>query len=144
MSVSTITNDQIMLVEQSFDSFYPDAYAEVASAFYDELFRRDPSLQPMFPADMREQQMKLMTTFNIAVRGLRHPPSILPALSKLGEMHTRMGIGRPQYQVMGGALVATVQQFAGASFTPEVEAAWHAAFAVITDAMLGDESLVDA
>jgi len=132
----TITCDQIAVVEASFDSFYPDAYDAVALTFYDELFRRDPAIRGLFPHDLHEQRRKLMMAFNIAVHGLRHPLSILPALSELGHLHAQLGIQRSHYLSMEAALLATVQQHGGPGFTPEVATAWHAAFAVIAETML--------
>ena len=132
----TITRDQIAVVEASFDSFYPDAYDAVAITFYDELFRRDPALRRLFPHDLHEQRRKLMMAFNIAVHGLRHPRSILPALAELGHVHARLGIQRSHYLTMAEALLATVQQHAGPSWTPNAAAAWQAAFTVIAETML--------
>ncbi len=132
----TITRDQITVVETSFDSFYPDAYDAVASTFYDELFRRDSALRGLFPDDLHQQRRKLMMAFNIAVHGLRHPRSILPALSELGYIHARLGIQRSHYLTMQEALLAAMQQHAGPSWTPDAAVAWQAAFRVIAETML--------
>jgi hemoglobin-like flavoprotein len=132
----TITGDQIAVVEASFDSFYPDAYDAVAITFYDELFGRDPAMRALFPHDLHEQRRKLMMAFNIAIHGLRHPGSILPALSHLGHIHAQLGIQRSHYLTMEEALLATVQQHSGPRFTPDVASAWQAAFAVIAETML--------
>jgi hemoglobin-like flavoprotein len=132
----SITRDQIAVVEASFDSFYPDAYDAVASTFYEELFRRDKALRALFPDNLHEQRRKLMMAFNIAVHGLRHPRSILPALSELGHIHAQLGIQRSHYLTMEEALLATVQQHAGPSWTVDAAAAWQAAFSLIVETMM--------
>ncbi len=137
--IATITDDQIALVEESFDSFYPAAYDAVASTFYDELFQRDPLVRALFPHDLHDQRRKLMMAFNIAVHGLRHPSSMRPVLRHLGQIHAQLGIERSHYTTMEQALLATIRQHAGARFTPEIALAWQAAFAVIVETMLTTE-----
>ena len=46
-----------------------------------------------------------------------------------------MGIRKAHYGVMEEALVDTFREILGEEFTPETEAAWRAAYAVISAAM---------
>jgi hemoglobin-like flavoprotein len=139
MQRAAITPAQIALVEKSFDSFYPASYDAVAASFYEELFQRDPLVRALFPQDLQDQRRKLMMAFNMAVHGLRHPSSLRPALQRLGQIHTQLGIVPQQYTVVGEALLAAIQQCAGAGLTPEELAAWQAAYAAIVEMMLSTE-----
>ena len=136
-----MTPEQTILVQNSYNQVYP-VYDAVAESFYRRLFELDPSLRPLFPEGMREQRLKLMTTFNIAVNGLRHPSSIVPILKKLGRLHADYGVQAAHYVMMGEALLWTLRQCLGEQFTAEVETAWVAAFALIAEAMQSDAELV--
>jgi len=127
--------EQLDLVETSFAVFYPSALEAFAADFYEQLFALDPSLRTRFPSDMREQRLKLMTTLNIAVNGLRHPISLAPILANLGRLHNRMGVCGTHYQIMGAALQATLQQHLGTQYTPAIADAWTAAYTAITSMM---------
>jgi hemoglobin-like flavoprotein len=127
--------EQLDLVETSFAAFYPSALEAFAIDFYEHLFALDPSLRARFPSDMREQRLKLMTTLNIAVNGLRHPISLAPILADLGRLHARLGVGGAHYQTMGAALHETLQQHLGAQYTPPIADAWTAAYMAITSMM---------
>ncbi|HEU4326052.1 MAG TPA: globin family protein [Roseiflexaceae bacterium] len=131
-----MTPEQIDLIEESFDEIYPRRYDEVASLFYERLFVLDPSLRRLFPKDMHDQRRKLMMTFNIAVHGLRHPPSIIGALHELGRVHVVARVEPHHYDTVGQALLDTLHRVMGDLFTPEVEAAWRAAYALIATTML--------
>jgi hemoglobin-like flavoprotein len=131
----TMLPEQLDLVETSFAVFYPSALEAFAIHFYEQLFALDPSLRARFPSDMREQRLKLMTTLNIAVNGLRHPISLAPILADLGRLHARLGVGGAHYQIMGAALHATLQQYLGARYTPAIADAWTAAYTAITSMM---------
>jgi hemoglobin-like flavoprotein len=127
--------EQLDLVETSFAAFYPSALEAFAMDFYEHLFALDPSLRARFPSDMREQRLKLMTTLNIAVNGLRHPISLAPILANLGQLHKRLGVSGSHYQIMGAALHETLQQHLGAQYTPPIADAWTAAYMAITSMM---------
>jgi nitric oxide dioxygenase len=130
-----MTPEQMELVRSSFAVFYPSAYDAFAEDFYQRLFRMDPVIEALFPAEMKNQRLKLMTTFNIAVNGLRHPASIAPLLGKLGQLHEQAGVQPDHYATLGAALLATLEAQLGAEFTPEVAEAWSAAYGVITALM---------
>ncbi|GAB4190412.1 MAG: globin family protein [Roseiflexaceae bacterium] len=139
-----MTPEQIDLIEESFDEIYPRRYDEVAALFYERLFSLDPSLRSLFPEDMRDQRRKLMMTFNIAVHGLRHPPSIVAALHELGRVHVVARVEPRHYDTVGQALLDTLRLVMGDLFTPEVETAWRAAYALIATTMLEGSSQVMA
>ena len=55
---------------------------EPAVLFYQKLFELDPKLKTLFKNDMTEQQRKLMTMLDTAVRGLKNPDSINTAIAR--------------------------------------------------------------
>ena len=130
-----MTPEQIDLVEATFTVFYPDRYDEFATDFYARLFALNPELRRLFPAEMSRQRSKLMTTFNIIINGLRHPNSLRPVLSKLGQLHVNEGVRPTDYQTLGMALNGTLESYLGAQWSPGVAEAWDAAYTTMTGLM---------
>jgi hemoglobin-like flavoprotein len=129
-----MTPDQIALVQQSFAQVKPDADL-VAVMFYDRLFALNPRLRPMFPAEMGEQRRKLMTMLATAVNGLRKLDALVPAVRELGRRHQSYGVRPDHYTDVGAALIETLRAGLGDAFTPELEAAWAAAYGLLAGAM---------
>ncbi len=136
-----MTPEQMELVESSFAVFYPSAYDAFAQDFYRQLFQLDPAIKALFPTEMKTQRLKLMTTFNIAVNGLRHPTSIAPMLGKLGQLHEQANVELSHYETLRLALLTTLEQHLGTQYTPEIAAAWSAAYGMIVALMQPDAVL---
>jgi hemoglobin-like flavoprotein len=130
-----MTPDQVTLVQQSFAKVAPISEA-AAVIFYDRLFEIAPSVKPMFPADMTEQRKKLMATLAVVVGGLGNLESILPAASALATRHVSYGAKAEHYPVVGAALLWTLEKRLGESWTPEVAAAWTAAYGTLSGFMI--------
>lgn len=125
---------QIALVRSSFDLVKP--IAEVASGiFYDELFRLDPSLRPLFPDDLTDQRRKLMVMLGRAVNGLDNWPATSIVVRKLGERHAGYRVRPEHFETVGAALLSTLQKGLGAGFTDEVRAAWTACYVLVAGEM---------
>jgi hemoglobin-like flavoprotein len=129
-----MTSQQIALVQQSFTVAAPQAQA-IASRFYQRLFELDPTLRRLFTGDMREQEDKLMTMLAFVVHHLHQPAPILEAIRRLGERHRHYGVAPHHYTTVGEALLWTLAQHFGPAFTAEVEAAWAAAYQLLTGVM---------
>jgi nitric oxide dioxygenase len=84
---------------------------------------------------MQDQRRKLMTTLTIVVRGLTRLDVLLPSVQMLGQRHVAYGVTDEHYATVGAALIWTLQQGLGETFTPDVEAAWVAAYTLLADAM---------
>jgi hemoglobin-like flavoprotein len=130
-----MTPDQVTLVQQSFAKVAPISET-TAVIFYDRLFEIAPSVKPMFPADMTEQRKKLMATLAVVVGGLGNLESILPAASALATRHVSYGAKAEHYPVVGAALLWTLEKGLGDSWTPEVAAAWTAAYGTLSGFMI--------
>lgn len=125
---------QTQLVQQSFEEAAGLGEA-VAEIFYAELFAIDPSLRGMFKGDMKEQGRKLLTTLAFVVRGLHQPQQIVPAAQKLAVKHVDYGVTARHYTLVGNALLRTLRKGLGDKFTPEVRAAWVAAYQLLANVM---------
>ena len=130
-----MTPQQIRLVQESFAEIVPRA-DDTAALFYERIFTLDPSLRPLFRRDLRSQGKKLMATLSLVVKALEQPEQIVMAVRHLGMRHVGYGVQAPDYQTMRAALLWTLSQTLCEGFTDELEAAWAAAFALLTDLML--------
>jgi hemoglobin-like flavoprotein len=122
------------LAQKSFAQVRPIADA-AAALFYSRLFELDPTLRPLFKGDLKEQGRKLMDMLTLAVKGLDRPETLLPALAALGRRHAGYGVNKHDYETVGEALIWTLEQGLGPSFTPEVREAWEAVYGFVAGAM---------
>ncbi|UTD29133.1 globin family protein [Bradyrhizobium sp. WD16] len=130
-----MTPQQIEQVQSSFAKVAPIA-EQAAVIFYDRLFAQVPAIRAMFPQDMREQHKKLMATLAIVVGGLGDLPTVLPAASALARRHVGYGVTPEHYQVVGGALLYTLEQGLGSDWTAELAAAWTSAYTLLSNYMI--------
>jgi len=130
-----MTPDQVKLVQQSFSKVAPIS-EQAAVIFYNRLFEVAPAVRAMFLADMSDQRKKLMSTLAAVVSGLSNLESILPAASALATRHVAYGAKAEHYPVVGGALLWTLEKGLGADWTPQVAAAWTAAYTTLSNFMI--------
>jgi len=132
-----MTPEQIKLVQDSFAKVAPIS-EKAAGLFYGRLFEIAPQVRAMFPDDMTEQRKKLMATLAIVVNGLNNLDTILPAASALAKRHVSYGAEAAHYPVVGQALLWTLEQGLGPSWTPEVATAWTGAYTTLSGFMISE------
>jgi hemoglobin-like flavoprotein len=128
---------QIKLVQDSFAKVAPIS-EQAAVIFYDRLFEVAPSVRAMFPNDMTEQRKKLMGTLAVVVNGLSNLEAVLPAASALAKRHVSYGAKPEHYRVVGGALLWTLEKGLGDAWTPDLAAAWTAAYGTLSGYMISE------
>jgi len=129
-----MTPRQIALVQDSWKRVLP--IADVAAGLlYARLFALEPSLEALFKGDMKEQGKKVMSMISVAVNSLTRLEGIVPAVQALGRRHAGYGVEARHYAIVEEALVWTLQQGLGASFTKETEQAWRTAYRVLAATM---------
>jgi hemoglobin-like flavoprotein len=132
-----MTPGQIKLVQESFSRVAPIS-EQAAVIFYDRLFEVAPTVRAMFPNDMAEQRKKLMATLAVAVNALGNLEAVLPAASALAKRHVGYGAKPEHYPVVGGALLWTLEKGLGEAWTPELAAAWTAAYGTLSGYMISE------
>jgi hemoglobin-like flavoprotein len=129
-----MTPQQIELVKKTWVMVVPIADT-AAELFYGRLFELEPSYRAMFKNDMTEQGKKLMKTINIAVEALDNVETLIPTLKQMGADHAGYGVVDRDYNVVGAALLWTLEQGLGEAFTDEVKNAWGAVYEVLANTM---------
>ena len=60
----------------------------MAGAFYDELFKRYPTVQPLFKGvKIPQQKKKLASSLRLVMASLEKPDELVNALKELGQRH---------------------------------------------------------
>ena len=115
---------------------------DAATIFYARLFTTAPSLRPAFKHDFESQKAKLMSALAQIVEYYRIGVDPESYLARLGENQDGYGAQRAHFETMGDAIIFTLAQVLRDDFTPEVRAAWVAAYGEVAAAMMraGDVS----
>jgi hemoglobin-like flavoprotein len=129
-----ITETQVALVQSSFSQVLP--IADTAGLlFYERIFTLAPGTRALFGEDIGAQAKLTMAALKTAVDGLGRFDDVVPFLVRLGARHVRYGVRPEHFDVVGAALLWTLEQGLGERFTHPVREAWGAAWNVIVGAM---------
>lgn len=127
--------EQKSLITSSWRAVEPIA-DQAATSFYERLFGLDPGLRALFrDSDMVAQRRKLITALRSVVAGLDDLDRVIPVLQSLGRRHAGYGVRDAHYDTVGRALLETLGQGLGSDWTPELEAAWTEAYALVSGVM---------
>jgi len=129
-----MTPQQIALVKKTWVMVVPIA-EKAAELFYGRLFELEPSYRALFRGDMSEQGNKLVKTIDLAVGALDDIGPLTPTLKQMGADHAGYGVVPRDYDVVGAALIWTLQQGLGDDFSDEVKNAWGAVYEVLANTM---------
>jgi nitric oxide dioxygenase len=126
----------IDLIRTSWSGVEPIADT-AAGLFYGRLFELDPAIERLFRrTDMAAQRKILMQTLTVVVKSLDKLEQLVPAVQALGRRHAGYGVREAHYATVGEALLWTLEQGLGASFTPPVRAAWAEAYGILASVMI--------
>ena len=134
----TMTPRQLELVGADAELVVEHADA-VGRSFYDTLFDLAPGVRPMFPDDLTEQRRKLMDALAALVRcglalGRGGDAEFDRRTAALGSRHRRYGAVPEHYDVVGAALLATLERHLP-TWDDERAAAWGTLYGAVADAM---------
>jgi nitric oxide dioxygenase len=130
-----LTPRQIDLVQDTFAAVVPIT-ERAAADFYHRLFAMAPETRSLFRTDMAEQGRKLFLTLATVVDALDRLDTIVPVARELAIRHVAYGARDHHYEAVGLALIETLRNGLGESFDAEIEAAWVAAYRILSDTML--------
>jgi hemoglobin-like flavoprotein len=137
MEKEIMTPDQVKVIQDSFLKVKPIS-EQAAELFYGRLFEIAPAVRPLFRGDMKEQGRILMSVLATVVHGLGNLESILPAARALAKRHVGYGVKATDYAPVGAALLWTLERGLGEQWTPELAAAWRAAYNILSEFMIAE------
>ena len=129
------TEQQIELVQDTWNAVAPIS-DQASDIFYNRLFEIEPSVRSLFPEDMSEQKKKLMQTLAVCVNGLKNFETIQNAVVELGKRHVDYDVKDEHYEVVGNALLYTLEVGLGDRFTSEVQDAWADTYQTLATIMI--------
>src|SRR5688572_24923252 len=129
-----MTSHQKELIRKTFAMVEHNG-ASVATHFYNELVRLDPTIRPALGSDIEGQGQQLMETLRFAVTGLDQPHAMIPALQAMGQRQVRCGVRTEHYATVGAALMRTLEKDLGKAFKPEVRTAWANVYSFMANTM---------
>lgn len=130
-----LTARQIDLIQESFAQVLPVTPA-AAHFFYDRLFTLAPDTRKLFTGNMDEQGRKLFQTLAIVVDALHDISGVLPVCGALAVRHVQYGVQEKHYDIVGIALIDTLEHGLGDGFDEEVRVAWRQAYNLLSSHMI--------
>lgn len=114
-------------------------------AFFKAIFEIAPGALQLFSfrdvenvyesPELRAHAKRVMTTVGVAVAGLRDIGKLVPVLEMLGKKHLTYGVLPAHYDVVGQALLQTLEAGLGAHWTPDVHKAWSDVYGTVAGVM---------
>ena len=131
-----LTKKETALIKKSWsllDKIDPIVLADV---FYSKLFFDNPELRKMFPADMEGQYRKLVDMLNTIVARLEKIDELKGDIVAMAKRHEGYGVKPHHYNLVGRALLWTLQKGLGTEWTDEVRSAWVNCYAILSGTMI--------
>lgn len=123
------------LLTRSFDLVLERA-PNLTERFYEILFERYPSLRPLFGGRVKPAQARMLREALAAVLAhLDDGAWLTETLGAMGARHVGYGVTDAMYAQVGDALIAAMAEAAGEDWSPEIEAAWVAAYGAVASLM---------
>lgn len=119
-----MTGEQIRLVQQCFESLRDSE--DTAAFFYECLFHLNPELDDLLSGKVREHEQRFMYLLGVAVKGLSTSKVFSPGSGV--EPAPAYRLEDHDYNKVRDALLWAIGRSLGPAFTPEVRAAWVAAY----------------
>jgi hemoglobin-like flavoprotein len=126
---------QIQLVKETW-GFVIVKSDEAGELFYSRLFEVAPGVKHLFKGEMKEQSRKLMSMVTYVVTKLDKLDTILVEIKSLAQRHNKYGAQKEHYAVVGECLIYTLKTGLGDRWNSKVEAAWIAAYTILSGAMI--------
>ena len=102
----------------------PKERVELTKEFYRQLFEIAPETRAMFPADMAQQNERLLSAILAGVRAMDRPELVETHLRRWGVVHRRMhGVTDEMYVYVGHSLIRALHKLFG-HFETSIASAW--------------------
>ena len=131
-----LTKKEIALIKKTWNTVRKINPAIIGDVFYTKLFYDNPELRKMFPTNMGEQYKKLIDMLNIIIARLEKLDEIKGEITHMAKRHVDYGVKPENYNMVGTALLCTLQKTLGNEWTDDIRAAWINCYAVLSGTMI--------
>lgn len=108
----------------------------LGDVFYTKLFYDNPELRKMFPQEMEEQNKKLIDMLNVIIERLENLNELKGEIIAVAKRHVDYGVKTEHYNMVGTALLWTLQKALGKDWTEELRTAWINCYNVLSGTMI--------
>ena len=134
--MNMLTTKEIALVKKSWVSIRKIDPVIIADVFYTKLFHDNPELRKMFPKDIEQQYTKLIDMLNTIIARLEKLDDLKGDIVQMAKRHVNYGVKPEHYNMVGKALLWTLQKTLGADWNAELRTAWVNCYAVLSGTMI--------
>ena len=130
-----MTERQIALVKKTWKIYREIDPVLIGDVFYSKLFSDAPALRSMFTTERAVQSKKLVDMLSMIMGRLDKLEQIREDIKQLGLRHKSYGVKISHYDLVGNALLWTLQQGLGREWTEEVAEAWRLCYDTFSGVM---------
>lgn len=131
-----MTQEEINLVKQSWKALRNVPPLIIGDVFYSKLFFDAPYLKQMFRRSLDDQSEKLVGMLNLVVGRLDDVVSLTNSVQRLALRHKAYGVKPVHYDLVGNALLWTLEKAFGSDWNKPLAKAWLACYTTLATAML--------
>ena len=131
-----MTNTEISLVQASWKKLRGIQPHVIGDVFYSKLFLEAPYLKPLFKTTRPEQSVKLVSMLNVIVARLEHLDTLKNDIRQMAIRHQRYGVKTSHYDLVGLALLWTLEKGLGNDWNEPVKNAWLKCYSVLAATMI--------
>lgn len=131
-----MTITQIALIKNSWQQVALLDAVTVGGLFYTRLLECNPALRPLFRSPVPEQSKKLVQMISYVIARLDALDTVMHDIQKLAQRHVRYGVEPKHYDMVGEALIWTLQKGLPGAWNNELETAWIQCYSLLAAAMI--------
>jgi len=131
-----LTKKEIALIKKSWSLIMKIDAVVAGDIFYGKLFLENPELRKMFPNRMEDQYRKLFDMLDTIVARLEKIDELKGDIVDMAKRHQEYGVKPQHYNMVGVALLWTLQKALGTEWTDEIKSAWINCYAILSGTMI--------
>lgn len=131
-----LSKKEIALIKKSWTILEKIDPIIIGDIFYSKLFFANPELRKMFPQDMEGQYKKLVDMLDTIVTRLENLDELKGDIVAMAKRHEDYGVKPEHYNLVGKALLYTLQKGLGKQWTDEIRSAWINCYSILSGTMI--------
>ncbi len=131
-----MTGVQIQLVKRSWTLFRGINPATIGDVFYSRVFLKAPGLKKMFPSGMQDQYTRMFDMVSLFVGRLDRMEEMTEYIRQTALRNKHNGVRNWHYEVVGDALLWTLERGLGHDWNEEIREAWTNCYATLSREMM--------
>ena len=131
-----MTRTEILLIQDSWKMLQQIDPAIIGDVFYSKLFLDAPEVKHLFRAPIPEQSRKLIKMLNLVITQLERLDDLKKEIGNMGARHQFYGVEAFHYDLVGNALIWTLQSALGEKWNESLCEAWVTCYTTLASAMM--------